>query len=79
VNGITANPDRMRWFVEQSVGIVTALVPVLGYETSTQIALEALATKRGVYDVVCDRGLMTRAELDELLNPAAMTAPRDVT
>ena len=78
VNGITANPDRMRWFVEQSVGIVTALVPVLGYETSTQIALEALTTKRGVYDVVCDRGLMTREELDQLLNPAAMTAPREV-
>src|SRR5688572_23641347 len=76
VNGITANPERMRWFVEQSVGIVTALVPVLGYEASTQIALEALTTKRGVYDVVCDRGLMTREELDQLLNPAAMTAPR---
>ena len=78
VDGITANPQRMRWFVEHSVGIVTALVPVLGYETSTQIALEALSTNRGVYDVVCDRGLMTRAELDQLLNPEAMTAPRDV-
>jgi aspartate ammonia-lyase len=76
VNGITANPARMRWFVENSVGIVTALVPVLGYETSTQIALEALNTNRGVYDVVCDRGLMTRAELDQLLNPESMTAPR---
>src|SRR5687768_5251309 len=79
VDGITANPARMRWFVENSVGIVTALVPVLGYETSTQIALEALNTNRGVYDVVCDRGLMTRAELDQLLNPEAMTAPRDVS
>ena len=73
VDGITANPERLRWFVENSVGIVTALVPVLGYETSTQIALEALTTNRGVYDVVCDRGLMTRAELDQVLNPAAMT------
>ena len=78
IDGITANPERMRWFVERSVGIVTALVPVLGYETSTQIALEALATHRGVYDVVCERGLMTREELDQLLNPAAMTAPREV-
>ncbi len=76
VDGITANPERMRWFVENSVGIVTALVPVLGYETSTEIAMEALNTGRGVYDVVCDRGLMTRAELDQLLNPDAMTAPR---
>jgi aspartate ammonia-lyase len=73
VDGITANPDRMRWFLENSVGIVTALVPVLGYETSTGIALEALSTNRGVYDIVCDRGLMTREELDRVLNPEAMT------
>jgi aspartate ammonia-lyase len=76
VDGITANPDRMRWFVENSVGIVTALVPVFGYETSSEIAKEALATGRGVYDIVCARGLMTRDELDQLLNPNAMTAPR---
>ena len=76
VNGITANPERMRWFLENSVGIVTALVPLFGYETSTGIALEALTTNRGVYDVVCDRGLMTREELDRVLNPEAMTAPR---
>jgi aspartate ammonia-lyase len=72
VEGITANADRMRWFVEHSIGIVTALVPVLGYETSTEIAKTALETGRGVYDIVCDRGLMTRAELDRLLNPEAM-------
>jgi aspartate ammonia-lyase len=52
VDGITANPDRMRWFVEHSIGIVTALVPVLGYETATDIAKEALATGRGDYDLV---------------------------
>ena len=75
VAGITANPDRMRWFVEHSVGIVTALVPVIGYETSSEIAKEALATGRGVYEIVQDRGLMTRDELDRLLNPVAMTAP----
>ena len=73
VEGITANADRMRWFVEHSVGIVTALVPVLGYETSTEIAKTALATGRGVYEIVRERGLMTREELDRLLNPAAMT------
>ena len=72
VEGITANPDRMRWFVENSIGIVTALVPVLGYEKATEIAKEALATGRGVYDLVCDRGLMTRAELDRVLDPRGM-------
>ena len=77
VTGITANPARLRWFVEQSIGIVTALVPVLGYETSSEIAKTALATHASVYDVVCNRGLLTREELDRVLNPAAMIAPRD--
>ncbi len=72
VDGITANPDRMKRFVEESIGIVTALVPVLGYAVATEIAKEALETGRGVYDVVQARGLMTRAALDEVLNPAAM-------
>jgi aspartate ammonia-lyase len=78
VSGITANPDRMRRFVERSIGVITALVPVLGYETTSAIAKEALETGRGVYELVCDTGLMTREELDLLLNPEAMTAPRPV-
>src|SRR3954470_962238 len=76
VEGIVANPDRMRQFVEQSVGIVTALVPVIGYETSTEIAREALASGRGVYELVLERGLMTRDALDRALNPETMTQPR---
>jgi aspartate ammonia-lyase len=74
VTGITANPDRMRSFVEHSIGIVTALVPVLGYEASSEIAKAALSSGRGVYELVLERGLMTRDALDELLNPAAMAA-----
>jgi aspartate ammonia-lyase len=77
VTGITANADRMRWFVEHSIGIVTALVPVLGYETSTAIAKEALETGRGVYDIVCDRGLLTREQLDRVMNPDAMARVAD--
>jgi aspartate ammonia-lyase len=76
VNGITANPDRMRQFVEHSIGIVTALVPVLGYEASTEIARDALASGRGVFELVMERGLLTRDQLDRALDPAAMTAPR---
>ncbi len=72
VTGITANPERMKWFVEHSIGIVTALVPVIGYETATQIAKTALESGRGVYDLVLDRGLMSRPELDKLLNPEGM-------
>ncbi|MEO7362749.1 MAG: lyase family protein, partial [Gemmatimonadaceae bacterium] len=79
VNGITANADRMRYFVEHSIGIVTALVPVIGYEAATDIAKSALDSGRGVFDIVLERGLLTREQLDTILNPAAMTAPRTVT
>jgi aspartate ammonia-lyase len=75
VDGISANPERMRWFVEHSVGIITALVPIIGYEKSTEIAREALETGRGVYELVMEHRLMTRDELDRALNPEAMTAP----
>ncbi|HET9796550.1 MAG TPA: aspartate ammonia-lyase [Gemmatimonadaceae bacterium] len=75
VEGITANADRMRRLVEDSIGIVTALVPILGYPTATEIAREALESGRGVYELVMQRGLMTRAELDRALNPDAMTVP----
>ena len=76
VEGITPNIARMRHFVEHSIGIVTALVPTLGYEMATEIAKEALDSGRGVFDLVLDRGLMTRADLDRVLNPEAMTAPQ---
>jgi len=73
VNGITPNPARMRQFVEQSIGIVTALVPTIGYEKASAIAKEALENRRGVYELVLEKGLFSREELDRLLNPDAMT------
>jgi aspartate ammonia-lyase len=72
VNGITANPERMRHFVEHSIGIVTALVPAIGYEKASAIAKEALESGRGVYEIVLERKLLSRAELDRLMNPDAM-------
>jgi aspartate ammonia-lyase len=76
VEGITANPDRMRWYVEHSIGVVTALLPAIGYEVATQVAKEALETGKSVADVIIGRGLLTRQQLDELLDPVTMTAPR---
>jgi aspartate ammonia-lyase len=72
VVGITANPDRLRRFVEQSIGIVTALVPTLGYSTATQVAKEALESGRGVYDVVLEKGLLSKEQLNQILNPRSM-------
>ena len=73
VTGITANPSRMRQFVEHSIGIVTALLPTIGYEKATSVAKEALDTGRGVYEVVMARGLLTREQLDRVLDPDTMT------
>ncbi|MEP7346532.1 MAG: aspartate ammonia-lyase [Gemmatimonadaceae bacterium] len=72
IDGITANPDRMRRLVETSIGILTALVPRLGYEVCTEIAKDALASGKGVYEIVLERGLLSREEMDRLLNPATM-------
>jgi len=72
VDGITANPARMRAFVEQSIGIVTALVPAIGYENATSVAKAALESGRGVYDIVMERGLLTREQLDRVLDPESM-------
>jgi aspartate ammonia-lyase len=76
--GITANEEHCRRLVEQSVGLVTALNPVLGYETCTRLAKEAIDTNRGVYELVLERKLLTRAELDRLLAPETMLKPSRV-
>ena len=72
VEGITANPDRMRAFVEGSIGIVTALLPAIGYDRATEVAKAALESGRGVYEIVLERKLMTREALDRALSPDAM-------
>ena len=74
VAGITANADRWQ-LVENSIGIVTALNTRLGYETSASIAKEALESGRSVMDLVLEKQLLTREELDELLLPENMIHP----
>ena len=76
VLGITANRERIRHLLERSIGIVTALVPFIGYDRASAVAKEALETDRGVYELVLEKGWLTREELDEILSPGAMTRPR---
>jgi aspartate ammonia-lyase len=76
VAGITANAERCRHYVQNSIGLVTALNPVLGYEKSAAIAKEALKTGGNVYDLVLKKKWLTKAQLDELLRPENMTDPR---
>lgn len=70
--GITVNKDHCYEMVKNSIGIVTALNPYIGYKTSTKVAKEALETNRSVYDIVLERGLMTKEKLDEALDPKNM-------
>ena len=76
IEGITANPDNCRSMVENSIGLVTALNPVLGYETCTKLAREALERNIGVYDLVIEKKLLTKEKLNELLKPENMINPQ---
>jgi len=76
VLGITANRERLREMVYHSIGLVTALVPYLGYERSAVLAQEALETGRGVYELVREKTWLTEEKLAEILTPEAMTRPR---
>ncbi len=73
VAGITVDENRTRSLVERSIGIVTALNPVLGYEEATRVAAEALESGREVLDIVRERGLVRDDQLETLLDPDAMT------
>ena len=76
VTGITANKEVGRNMVYNSIGLVTALNPYLGYETSTMLAKEALNSGKGIYDLVLEHKLMSKEELDNILRPENMVKPR---
>jgi aspartate ammonia-lyase len=76
IDGITANEEHIENMVHNSIGIVTALNPVLGYEKSTLVAKEALQTGKGVYDLVLEKEWLSQEQLDEILKPENMIAPR---
>lgn len=78
VDGITANEEKCRNMVYHSIGLVTALNPYLGYETSSDLAQEALRTGKGIYELVLERNLMSKDELDNILRPENMVKPRKI-
>ncbi len=75
ITGITANEDRCSELVEKSVGIVTVLTPILGYQRSAEIAKEALHSGKTVRQVVLEQEDISEEELNNLLNPMRMTEP----
>lgn len=76
INFITANEDHCRQMVENSIGLVTALNPYIGYENATRIAKEALEKNKRVYDLVLEQDLLSKKELDQILDPQNMIRPK---
>jgi aspartate ammonia-lyase len=73
VEGITANQSVCRRYVEHSIGVVTALNPLLGYETASELAAEALKTGTGIVELVRKRKLLSEEEIRTVLDPRSMT------
>jgi aspartate ammonia-lyase len=78
VRGIIANRAHARSLVENSIGIVTALIPYIGHTNALMAAREALASGQSVYDRVLAKGLLSRSQLDDILRPDALTRPQPI-
>ena len=75
ISGITANEERCSDLVENSVGIITAICPHVGYQPAADIAKKALRTGESVRSLIVKEGLLTAEELDQIMAPAGMTEP----
>jgi aspartate ammonia-lyase len=76
ISGITANEDACRLLLERSIGTVTALNPVIGYEKATELAAEALRTGKGIVELIREKRILTEEQLARILDPAGMTGVR---
>ncbi len=75
IDGITANKERCRDMVHNSIGLVTALNPIIGYEKATTVAKEALASGKSVYELVVENKILTEEQLNRILAPENMIKP----
>ena len=76
IRGIEADRDRCNELVERSIGVVTAIVPALGYERASAVAKEALESGLSVRDILKRDGDLTPEAIEEILSPDAMLSPR---
>jgi len=73
VDGITVNADTLEGYIERTVGIVTALNPVIGYDRATELAKEAYSTNKGILEIVREKKILTDKQIEDILSPAALT------
>ena len=76
VNGITANESRCREFLFNSISLITALQPILGYEKCGELAKESLKNNDSIYNTILNKGYLKKEELDEFLKPENMLKPK---
>lgn len=79
IEGITVNKAVLENYINRSVGIVTALNPVLGYEKTTELAKEALEKNKGILELIREKKLLTEKQIKELLDPVKLTSPTGPT
>jgi aspartate ammonia-lyase len=75
VSGITANRARCEFYAQSTVSLATALNPHIGYAKAAEIVKESIASGRSIIDLVRAKGLLTEAQIAEILDPANMTGP----
>lgn len=75
IDGIKADAENCMRQVKGSIGIVTALNPIIGYKNSTKIAKEAMQTGKGVYELVLEHDILSKEDLDTILKPENMVEP----
>jgi aspartate ammonia-lyase len=73
VDGITVNEQQLKHYMETTVGIVTALNPVIGYEKATELAAEAYKSGKGILEVIREKKILTEQQIAELLDPSKLT------
>ena len=75
IRGLTAHQERCRQMVEESLGIITAISPHIGYEAASRVAEKALETGRPLRQILLEEGMLSSKELDIILDPLEMTEP----
>ncbi len=76
IDGITPNEKVLKHYMETTIGIVTALNPVLGYDKTTELAKEALQTNKGILELIREKKLLTEDQIKKMMDPATMTGQK---
>lgn len=75
ISGISANEERCRSYLDQSVGLATVLAPSIGYAAAAEVAKESAKSGKSIREVILERGILTEEELEEVLAPYPLTTP----